>query len=56
MILHPTRRAMFVAAAAAVFGGRAALAQEPGRTYRIGVLSNLTHEAPIWAADSTLRA
>jgi putative tryptophan/tyrosine transport system substrate-binding protein len=36
--------------AAVVFGRRTVLAQEPGRTYRIGVLSNFTREAPIWAA------
>jgi putative ABC transport system substrate-binding protein len=41
---------MFVAPAAAVFGRRAALAQEPGRSYRIGVLSNFTREAARWAA------
>jgi ABC-type uncharacterized transport system substrate-binding protein len=41
---------MLATAAAVVFGRSIALAQEPGRTYRIGVLSNLTREAPIWTA------
>jgi putative ABC transport system substrate-binding protein len=50
MILHPTRRVVLAAVAAAVFGRTTALAQEPGRTYRIGVLSNFTREAPNWVA------
>ena len=50
MILRPTRRAGLAAAAAAVFLPRTAWPQEPGRPYRIGVLSNFTREALRWAA------
>jgi putative ABC transport system substrate-binding protein len=33
-----------------VLGRGAVSAQEPGRTYRLGILSNYTREAPIWGA------
>ena len=50
MILRPTRRAGLAAAASMVFLPRTAWPQDSGRTYRIGVLSNFTREAPRWAA------
>jgi len=50
MVLQPTRRALFAAGAAMLLERGAARAQEPGRIYRLGILSNYPREAPIWAA------
>jgi putative ABC transport system substrate-binding protein len=50
MILRPTRRAGLATGVAVAFLPRTAWAQEPSRIYRIGVLSDFTREAPIWAA------
>jgi putative ABC transport system substrate-binding protein len=50
MLLRPTRRAVLAAGAVVHVGLGVAHAQQPGRTYRLGVLSNYTREAPIWRA------
>jgi putative ABC transport system substrate-binding protein len=46
--LQPTRRALLAASAVVLVGHGAARAQQSGRTYRLGILSNYTREAPIW--------
>jgi putative ABC transport system substrate-binding protein len=50
MVRRSTRRALLAASAAIVLGHGAARAQEAGRTYRVGILSALTREAPVWVA------
>jgi putative ABC transport system substrate-binding protein len=50
MVQRLTRRAVLAASAAIVLGRGNAQAQEAGRTYRVGILSALTREAPVWVA------
>jgi putative tryptophan/tyrosine transport system substrate-binding protein len=47
---RPARRALLVAGAVMLVGRGTAQAQQPGRTYRLGILSNYTRDAPIWVA------
>jgi putative ABC transport system substrate-binding protein len=48
--MQPTRRAVLVAGAVTVLGRGAPRAQQTARTYRVGILSGLTREAPVWVA------
>jgi putative ABC transport system substrate-binding protein len=47
-VLRPRRRALLAASAVVLVGRGAARTQEPGRTYRLRILSNYDREAPIW--------
>ncbi len=50
MVQRSTRRALLAAGAAIALGHGTARAQEAGRTYRVGILSALPREAPVWVA------
>ena len=49
-MITPSRRAVLATAGAAPLCSHAVSAQEPGRTYRIGILAGVPRQAPQWVA------